>query len=75
MTGMSRESDGMKAEERERISEMDIDGLTKQRTNSSMNSHSHGYLLQKMGDPRPFIGTGGVPSLLFLFSPTFCFLW
>ena len=28
MTGMGKKSDGMKKEERERISEMNIDGLT-----------------------------------------------
>ena len=73
MTGMSRESDWMKEEQRTDIR----DGYgwidQTQRTNSSMNSHSHDYLLQKVGDPRPFIGVGGVPSLLFLFSPAFCF--
>ena len=28
----------------------------------------HDYLLQKVGDPRPFIETGGAPSLLFFCS-------
>ena len=40
---MGKKSSGMKEEEREPISEMDIDGLIKQ-TSSSMNSYSH-YLL------------------------------
>ena len=74
MTAMDRKSSGMKEEERERISEMDIDGLIKQ-TSSLMNSHSHTLYTLKVGDPRPFIGTGGVPSHLFLFSPAFGFSW
>ena len=72
---MGRKSSGMKEEERERISEMDIDGLIKQQTSSLMNSHSRALYTLKVGDPRPFIGTGGVPSHLFLFSPAFCFSW
>ena len=41
-------------------------------TNKLHVEFPHDYLLQKVGDPRPFIGTGGVPSPV-LFSPAFCF--
>ena len=72
---MDRKSSGMKEEERERISEMDIDGWIKQQTSSLMNSHSRAPSTLKVGHPRPFIGTGGVPSYLSLSSPALCFSW
>ena len=71
MVGMDRRrGDWMKG--RARISEEDMK-MNDQETNELHSEFPHDYLLQKVGDPRPFIGTGGVPSLLFFSSASLLF--
>ena len=72
---MGKESVGMKEDERERISEMDVDGLTKH--NKLLNEFSLAHLsTSKGGRPPPFYRDwrGPQPSV-FLFSPSLLFLW
>ena len=72
MTGMGKESVGMKEDESERISEMDIDGLTEHNKQTPQRILTRTLSLSKGGRPPPCYRDwrGPQPSVFILPQPS-----
>ena len=75
MTGMGKQSVGMKEDERERISEMDIDGLSEHNRQTPQRILTRTLSKPNGGRPPPFYRDWRGPQPSVFIPPSLLFLW